>query len=306
MTLPPGERFNLIRSVYTTLSESPDWDWELVETLLSEFGAEGSGAEGFGPRIMERVRSLSDDELIALHRHLEPAAATDTTNTPPAEGPWEEGQFRLFISHTSPNARLAGAVREWMAQVKIDAFVAHTDIEPTEPWQDVIETALRTCHALVAFLTPDFSGSRWCDQEVGFAVGRGILIIPVRMGDDPYGFVGRVQAMTFGQADFARRYELSDQLFGLLTRSPITAELMVDPVLARFAESGSFAGAREAWPHIARLPRDAWTTERVQIVRDAADQNSQLRHGVLLANGSGRKFPVVLEQHLEALGIPLD
>jgi TIR domain len=76
-----------------------------------------------------------------------------------------------------------------MGSFGVDAFVAHDTIEPTRPWQDVIESALATCHALAALVTTDFKESNWCDQEVGFAVGRGILIISVRIGHDPYGFI---------------------------------------------------------------------------------------------------------------------
>ena len=49
--------------------------------------------------------------------------------------------------------------------------------------------------ALAAILTPGFNESKWTDQEVGVAVGRGSLIIPIRKGMNPYGFIGKYQGM---------------------------------------------------------------------------------------------------------------
>src|SRR5262249_54560409 len=76
-----------------------------------------------------------------------------------------------------------------------DAFVAHEDIEPSLEWQDVIEEALKTCGAMVAWLTPDFPTSDWTDQEIGYCLARETLVIPVRVGLDPYGFVGKYQGL---------------------------------------------------------------------------------------------------------------
>ena len=50
--------------------------------------------------------------------------------------------------------------------------------------------------ALSAFITHDFHASAWTDQEVGWAFGRGLLVVPVRLGADPYGFAGKVQGIS--------------------------------------------------------------------------------------------------------------
>ena len=48
----------------------------------------------------------------------------------------------------------------------------------------------------VALMTEDFHDSNWTDQEVGYAVARGVPIIAVRLGKDPYGFIGKFQALS--------------------------------------------------------------------------------------------------------------
>ena len=76
------------------------------------------------------------------------------------------------------------------------AFVAHEDIHPTRAWQDEIENALHSMDGFVAVMTSEFHDSLWTDQEVGFALARGVPIIALRMGKDPYGFLGRFQALS--------------------------------------------------------------------------------------------------------------
>jgi hypothetical protein len=50
--------------------------------------------------------------------------------------------------------------------------------------------------AFVAVMTERFHVSDWTDQEVGFALARGVPVIALRLGRDPYGFLGKFQALT--------------------------------------------------------------------------------------------------------------
>lgn len=73
--------------------------------------------------------------------------------------------------------------------------MAHDDIEPSLEWLNEIEKALHTMDSLVAVVEEGFIHSKWCDQEVGFAFGRGIDVFPLRNGADPYGFMGKIQGL---------------------------------------------------------------------------------------------------------------
>jgi len=109
---------------------------------------------------------------------------------------WERsGSFRLFISHVSIDKLKATRLKDCLAPYSISGFVAHEDIAPTLEWQGEIERGLRTMDALLAIHTPGFSKSNWCQQEVGFALGRGVKIISLKMGEDPTGFIGKHQAL---------------------------------------------------------------------------------------------------------------
>lgn len=44
-------------------------------------------------------------------------------------------------------------------------------------------------------MEPGFKDSDWCAQEVGYALGRKVDIIPLRAGLDPFGFFGKYQGI---------------------------------------------------------------------------------------------------------------
>lgn len=108
----------------------------------------------------------------------------------------DDGYFRVFLSHKTEVKKQAAELKEALYVIGVSAFVAHEDIHPTRAWQDEIENALHTMDAFVAVMTPGFHDSNWTDQEVGFALARGVPVIALRMGRDPYGFLGKFQALS--------------------------------------------------------------------------------------------------------------
>ena len=106
-----------------------------------------------------------------------------------------DGRFRLFLSHVSKHKVAVSKLKDELTLRGVAAFVAHEDIENGLEWRPELELGLRSMHALVAFITPEFHASPWTDQEIGWAFGRGILVVPVRLGVDPYGFAGKYQGV---------------------------------------------------------------------------------------------------------------
>jgi TIR domain len=109
---------------------------------------------------------------------------------------WGEEGFRLFLSHKSDVKKETAELKDRLHLFGLSCFVAHQDIHPIKAWQDEIEIALGSMEGFVALLTDNFHDSDWTDQEVGFAFARGVPIIAVRLGKDPYGFIGKFQALS--------------------------------------------------------------------------------------------------------------
>lgn len=106
---------------------------------------------------------------------------------------WKEGYLRLFVSHLSSNKGRTSALKASLANWGISAFIAHEDIEPSREWRDEVEAGLETMDVLAAIVEPEFKKSDWCAQEVGYALGRKVDIIPLRAGAEPFGFFGKYQ-----------------------------------------------------------------------------------------------------------------
>ena len=160
------------------------------------------------PNLKEIEKSISS-KLATICRnlgndHLESVTITPLTPKSTSVGPrarpidaevkhiWKEGFFRLFLSHVSEHKLLAGKLKDELLLRGISAFVAHEDIAPSLVWQNEIELALRSMHALAALLTPDFHASNWTDQEVGFALGKGILVQCIKRSVSRRNPLGRV------------------------------------------------------------------------------------------------------------------
>ena len=179
----------------------------------------------------ETVLAIADDlEMEHDYRHSRQADLSDSRF-------WLAGHFRLFLSHVSSFKANTAQLQEVIRNYGISAFVAHEDIEPTREWQDEIEKALFSMDALAAILTPGFNESKWTDQEVGAALGRDVLIVPIRKGLNPYGFIAKYQGL---DGDGKTIREVADELFHIVANHPKTkarmAGALVDQLLvAKYA-----------------------------------------------------------------------
>jgi len=184
---------------------------------------------------------------------------------------WPQGRFRLFLSHVSKHKVAVSKLKDELAFYGIVAFVAHEDIEPSLHWRDEIELGLRSMNALAALITPDFHNSVWTDQEVGWAMGRGVLVVPVRLGVDPYGFAGKIQAIT-GNLD--RLSDLASSIVKSLLANPQTHGEMRRALVTAFCEASSFPMALSLRDHIIEVTD--FTEEEKTALRNACMENAQV------------------------------
>ena len=149
---------------------------------------------------------------------------------------WGTGVAHVFISHVATHKMLANDIKRDLTHYGISAFVAHEDIEPMRGWETEIERALFSMDILVALITDGSSESKWTDQEVGVAIGRRVPVIPVRLGKDPYGFIGKLQAIQGHDAS-----QIAYDIFDYLFRDDQLKSLGTDALIAALDNSGNFA-----------------------------------------------------------------
>lgn len=208
--------------------------------------------------------------LADASRPTEPAPTTDI---PAADIPsfWQQGFFRLFITHLATNKTDAHQLKERLARFQIAAFVAHDDIEPTKEWQDEIERALRTMDALAAIISPGFLSSQWCDQEIGFAIGRGKLVIPLRAGADPHGFLGKHQGLNMEGIPLI---VVARTVAEILIRNPHSSPRMAEALVDRMASSTSWDLSKDTMTLLEQVPRIN-SLQVARLVR-AIDENREV------------------------------
>lgn len=203
-----------------------------------------------------------------------PSALPELTIGPePHPTYWRVDYFRLFISHSSDIKTTATELKEQLAQHAISGFVAHEDIEPIKEWLLVIEESLRTCDGFLALLSESFPGSKWTDQEVGIAIALNKLIIPVRMDCDPYGFMGKYQAVN-GRNRTAQ--DIAADVFRVLIAKEQSRERMARATVEMFMASNSF---QEAKDNVSRLEQIQYLdAEMARNLQDAVRSNGQIRN----------------------------
>ncbi|NJM28974.1 MAG: toll/interleukin-1 receptor domain-containing protein [Rhizobiales bacterium] len=109
---------------------------------------------------------------------------------------WKQGHVRLFISHRDEHKRKAFELAEALEAFGISSFVAHDTIEATKEWRKEILNGLETMEIMLVFLTDSFHESSYTNQEIGFALGKGVPVISLKLeGKDPPGFVNNEQAL---------------------------------------------------------------------------------------------------------------
>ncbi len=267
MALRPGERVRLIQQLADSLQER---QWEDIDLLLKQFGLPWTDNWNGTPRqyLLQMLADGPDEALRELHGFLFGIEADADEAAEPDF--WLPGAFRLFISHVSAKKERCGELKAAFGELGVSAFLAHEDIEPTREWVEEIERALATCDALLAVLSPGFKESAWTDQEVGFCHGRRVLIVAVRQGVDPYGFISRYQAVS----DQDRAADLVDEITDILLAHEKTAARMAEATVASFVRSHSYAQAKARAKRLQHVA--SWTPPLLRQIEEALETNSQI------------------------------
>lgn len=203
---------------------------------------------------------------------------------------WQDDGYRLFLSHKSKVSKRVTKLKDQLKLYGVSAFVAHTSIQPTREWQDEIESALYSMDALAAIMTEDFHDSNWTDQEVGFALGRHVPVIPLRMGKNPYGFLARIQALSCNWDNAAER----------IVKLLIAYDGMFDAYLQAIRDCDSYETANllaKILPSIEELDSD-----QIAELVDAYNSNSQVYDSYGFNGERSYTYGSGLLPHLHRLG----
>jgi hypothetical protein len=175
-----------------------------------------------------------------------------------------------FISYSHVDRAYGAQAKSVLAEVGIEGFLAHEDLEVSEEWRDRILKELRRCDLFVPLLSENFLSSKWAPQEAGFIISRPeVAIAPLSIdGTTPFGFLSHLQS-------------------GRITKEGITRELLVEPLARRIprkilpgliqiaGNAGSFRSAEAKMrPLVPFFP--AFTPDEAQALAEASVRNAQI------------------------------
>jgi hypothetical protein len=122
--------------------------------------------------------------------------------------------------------------------------------------------------ALVAMVAPGFVHSRWCDQEIGIAIGRGKLVVPLRLEADPHGFMGKYQALQVQGLDAVA---VAERIVDILMQHALSAERMAEALVDRMVHSPSWDSSKRMMTLLEKAPQ-LNSSQIARLVR-AIDEN---------------------------------
>lgn len=179
-------------------------------------------------------------------------------------------QVNAFISYAHEDGEHAGQAKRVLAEVGINAFLAHEDLNVSEQWRGRILEELRRCDLFVALFSAHFLSSKWALQEVGFIIARPeVLVAPLSIdGTVPCGFVSHLQS---GRV-------LKDGITRALLVEPLAVHRprMILPGLIRIVgKASSFLDASAKMRPLVALFPD-FTAEEAEALASASVSNGQI------------------------------
>lgn len=206
---------------------------------------------------------------------------------------WQPDHVRVFLSHSAAHKAMVGQVADALLGFGIHGFVAHDTMEESKPWADQIMAALRSAEGFIGLVHPEYSASAWCNQEVGWAYGRGIPCYFIRLGADPAGFPGHIQWPSGGVDTPAT---LAHRIVQWVVTTPGLGTHIADGLLAELAAVSNYIDSGAISERLAGLGR--LNPDQFARLDDIIRANDQV-HGCLLAHralepfyrDNGRPFP---------------
>ena len=125
-------------------------------------------------------------------------------------------KITAFISYSHKDRKFGAQAKAVLAEVGVEAFLAHDDLHVSDQWRGRIIEELKRCDLFVSLLSESSVKSKWAPQEVGFIIARpDVAIAPLSIdGTKPFGFISHVQSRP-------------------IPKEGITSELLVEPLARR-------------------------------------------------------------------------
>lgn len=175
-----------------------------------------------------------------------------------------------FISYSHTDRKFGADAKSVLAEVGIEAFLAHDDLHVSDEWRERILEELKRCDMFVPLLSANFIASKWAPQEVGFIISRPeVTIAPISLdGTTPFGFISHVQSRTISNGGITREL----LVLPLVRRMP---RAVLPGLIQITAKAGSFRTAETLMASLVEYFQ-IFTPDEAQALAAAAVENGQI------------------------------
>ncbi len=195
------EKIQLISDIAQFFQDN--YSYNKISEILSYFDLPENGDYN-GPNSKRlytehKLRGVSDEVILQIAEDFDVPFTITRDGTVLPRNWQDDSSVKIFISHLSKDKDIANKIKKELSNYNATSFVAHEDIHPTSEWEKEIKKALSTMDIFISVHTLGFSKSVWCQQEVGYAIGSGKKVIPVKFNENPPGFLSSIQALPRGK-----------------------------------------------------------------------------------------------------------
>ena len=185
--------------------------------------------------------------------------------------------LKVFLSYneTKVGEHTAAGLKTALSTAHIDAIMARHSIAPGAKWEPTIRNYLEESSALICVATSGYSARPWCQQEVGWALGRHapILWIQYEPNEELCGFLASQQALMPDNAD--NHSDVATSIATWLAKNSNTRDDMAETLLNALENVESYEESRHVAKLLAKLN---WlSTDEWSRVEKAAANNDQVR-----------------------------
>jgi len=216
-------------------------------------------------------------------RLLLESQSNDSPNNEP-----NDAHTHAFISYKIEDKYVARRIKDILAKIGIESFLAHEDIKVSDEWRLRILSEIGRANLFIPLLSENFYNSTWCIQELGIASFRKeMTVIPLSIDENiPQGFSSNIQSTRIDPESFT----LTDLLPGIAKHD---VALAIDIMIEIIASSRSFREAEANFRLILPYLNQA-SDDQIKLLLEKVADNGQVHQAAQCAN---EYIPPLLESH---------
>jgi len=87
--------------------------------------------------------------------------------------------FTVFVSHSTKDMNIVNELTKWLRANNVVVHVAELQVQAGKRLPEKVSNFINQSDCVLAILTINGARSKWVNQEIGFAVRAGKLVIPI-------------------------------------------------------------------------------------------------------------------------------